>query len=367
MDRDHPRRVDPGRVAVSRAEDLVLADVEAVAAQLAAQQQPRPRLELVGEPAAVEPGRGRRARLVADVGLEDPQPAAAGRPLLRGRQDLHLDGRLLPQPQVADPHRRGGVAVGVGDVAQQVAEVSRSRARRRPRPASGRRPSGGSGRRRGPPGRASGRARRAAPARVSCAPLPSRTRSRRPGLGHGVIQGRFHARKARRQDPMHQPSAHDAEPKESVWDYPRPPRVEPEAAARPRRARRRDHRGLDPRRSGCSRRPARPRIYIPREDVREELLADARATTPTASGRAAPATCTPRPAAPAPSTRRGSTPSRGPTTPSSRATSPSTRAASTPPTSTTSRSARRAGAFYGGWVTDEIEGPYKGEPGTEGW
>jgi uncharacterized protein (DUF427 family) len=25
------------------------------------------------------------------------------------------------------------------------------------------------------------------------------------------------------------------------------------------------------------------------------------------------------------------------------------------------------GGFYGGWVTDEIEGPYKGEPGTEGW
>lgn len=25
------------------------------------------------------------------------------------------------------------------------------------------------------------------------------------------------------------------------------------------------------------------------------------------------------------------------------------------------------GAFYGGWVTDEIIGPFKGEPGTEGW
>ena len=25
------------------------------------------------------------------------------------------------------------------------------------------------------------------------------------------------------------------------------------------------------------------------------------------------------------------------------------------------------GGFYGGWVTDEIVGPYKGEPGTSGW
>jgi len=25
------------------------------------------------------------------------------------------------------------------------------------------------------------------------------------------------------------------------------------------------------------------------------------------------------------------------------------------------------GFFYGGWVTNEILGPWKGEPGTEGW
>lgn len=25
------------------------------------------------------------------------------------------------------------------------------------------------------------------------------------------------------------------------------------------------------------------------------------------------------------------------------------------------------GAFYAGWVTDDIEGPFKGEPGTGGW
>jgi uncharacterized protein (DUF427 family) len=27
----------------------------------------------------------------------------------------------------------------------------------------------------------------------------------------------------------------------------------------------------------------------------------------------------------------------------------------------------QAGAFYGGWITSEIAGPFKGEPGTQGW
>lgn len=27
----------------------------------------------------------------------------------------------------------------------------------------------------------------------------------------------------------------------------------------------------------------------------------------------------------------------------------------------------QAGAFYGGWITPEIVGPFKGDPGTEGW
>ncbi len=27
----------------------------------------------------------------------------------------------------------------------------------------------------------------------------------------------------------------------------------------------------------------------------------------------------------------------------------------------------QAGGFYGGWITSEIEGPFKGEPGTSGW
>jgi uncharacterized protein (DUF427 family) len=27
----------------------------------------------------------------------------------------------------------------------------------------------------------------------------------------------------------------------------------------------------------------------------------------------------------------------------------------------------QAGGFYGGWITKDIEGPFKGEPGTSGW
>jgi hypothetical protein len=31
------------------------------------------------------------------------------------------------------------------------------------------------------------------------------------------------------------------------------------------------------------------------------------------------------------------------------------------------RARPQPGGFYGGWVTDEIAGPVKGEPGSEGW
>ena len=27
----------------------------------------------------------------------------------------------------------------------------------------------------------------------------------------------------------------------------------------------------------------------------------------------------------------------------------------------------QAGDFYGGWITSDIVGPFKGEPGTAGW
>lgn len=31
------------------------------------------------------------------------------------------------------------------------------------------------------------------------------------------------------------------------------------------------------------------------------------------------------------------------------------------------RARPQAGAFYGGWITSDLDGPFKGEPGTQGW
>jgi uncharacterized protein (DUF427 family) len=31
------------------------------------------------------------------------------------------------------------------------------------------------------------------------------------------------------------------------------------------------------------------------------------------------------------------------------------------------RARPQPGSFYGGWITDEVVGPFKGEPGTSGW
>jgi hypothetical protein len=29
--------------------------------------------------------------------------------------------------------------------------------------------------------------------------------------------------------------------------------------------------------------------------------------------------------------------------------------------------AAQAGDFYGGWITKNVKGPFKGDPGTSGW
>ena len=31
------------------------------------------------------------------------------------------------------------------------------------------------------------------------------------------------------------------------------------------------------------------------------------------------------------------------------------------------RATPQPGGFYGGWVTDDVAGPFKGEPGSQGW
>lgn len=155
-------------------------------------------------------------------------------------------------------------------------------------------------------------------------------------------------------------------PKESVWDYPRPPRIEPE----PRRVRIE----LGGETVADSTRALRvletaspPTIYVPREDVREELLsaADGGHTVCEWKGRAhylhadAGGARAERAAWHYPEPREGFEQLRD-------------HLAFYPGRVEAcylgdERVSAQAGGFYGGWVSAEIEGPYKGEPGTEGW
>ena len=157
-----------------------------------------------------------------------------------------------------------------------------------------------------------------------------------------------------------------ARPKESVWDYPRPPRIERD----PRRLRV-ELGGETLANSTRSMRVVEtaspPTFYVPREDVRMELLSDAPGehTFCEWKGRASYLHA-----------EAGS--------------SRADRAAWFYPEPRPDfaeldghiafyagrvdacylddeRVRPQRGSFYGGWVTDEIEGPYKGEPGTEGW
>ena len=154
--------------------------------------------------------------------------------------------------------------------------------------------------------------------------------------------------------------------KESVWDYPRPPRIEPES--------RRVRVELGDEILADSIRALRvletaspPTVYIPRADVRKESLSEAQGghTLCEWKGRAeymhveAGGTRAERAAWHYPDPRPDFERLRGHfafyagrvdacylgkelVTP-------------------------QGGTFYGGWVTAEIQGPYKGESGTEGW
>ena len=155
--------------------------------------------------------------------------------------------------------------------------------------------------------------------------------------------------------------------KESVWDYPRPPRVEPldrhvrivlggETIAESDRALR------------VLETASPPTIYVPREDVHEGVLIEAGNNVHTecewkgtasyvhaeAGGKRAQ-----RVAWFYPEPKQGFEQLKDhlafyprrveaaylddePVTP-------------------------QPGAYYGGWITQEIEGPFKGEPGSEGW
>jgi uncharacterized protein (DUF427 family) len=152
---------------------------------------------------------------------------------------------------------------------------------------------------------------------------------------------------------------------ESVWDYPRPPvvvgstrlvRVEHggEIVAETRRALR------------VLETAGAPTWYLPREDVRMELLSPAPGRTlcewkgsasyydlvvgPMRSPRAAWTYERPRPGYEALAGRIAFYPGR-------------LDAALVDG----ERARPQDGGFYGGWVTDDVVGPFKGEPGTESW
>jgi uncharacterized protein (DUF427 family) len=157
-----------------------------------------------------------------------------------------------------------------------------------------------------------------------------------------------------------------ARPKESVWDYPRPPRIEP----CDRRVRI-EHGGQviadSERAMRVLETASPPTIYVPAADVRTELLTEipGQHTVCEWKGRAsyfdlevegdraeAAAWHYPEPRDDFAALRdhiafyagRVDTCLLG-----------------------EERVRPQGGSFYGGWVTDEIEGPYKGEPGSEGW
>src|SRR5215208_3400066 len=167
--------------------------------------------------------------------------------------------------------------------------------------------------------------------------------------------------------------------KESVWDYPRPPRVEPvdrhvrvvlggETIAESDRALR------------VLETSSPPTVYVPREDVRTDLLSDvegvhtecewkgtASYVHAEAGGKRAQrvAWYYPEPKGgyeqlaghlafyPQPITGSSSLRSKDPRIYAAYLDDELVRP--------------QPGAYYGGWITEEIEGPFKGDPGSEGW
>ncbi len=153
--------------------------------------------------------------------------------------------------------------------------------------------------------------------------------------------------------------------KESVWDYPRPPRVEPSArlvrvllAGQVIAETRRAQRVLE------TSHP--PVYYIPAEDIRQDLLSPsshstfceykgpARYQTVTVGDRVAEDAgwFYPEPSPGYESLRNHVAFYPGRVDECTVDGEPVQ---------------AQAGGFYGGWITSDVEGPFKGEPGTRGW
>ena len=197
------------------------------------------------------------------------------------RQHLDLDGRLLPQLQSAEPEaarRRRGSRAGCGEAGRRGSSSPSSRPAsasfgptpfRWVRSASS---TAGTGQRTGASSSSS---------RVSWAPLPNARGAAGPASRSRVIQGGFHSTRlggepdaSTRISSACAGSGRRRARRESVWDYPRPPRIERD----PRRLRVE----LGGETLADSTRSLRvletaspPTFYVPREDVRMELLSDA--------------------------------------------------------------------------------------------
>jgi uncharacterized protein (DUF427 family) len=151
---------------------------------------------------------------------------------------------------------------------------------------------------------------------------------------------------------------------ESVWDYPRPPRIEPDG----RRVVVRSFELVIAQTSRALRvleTASPPTFYLPREDVRMELLQASRQRTYCewkgeatyydldapwgSSSTVAWSYLEPRPPFAELAGYLAFYPSRVECFVGGERVKP------------------QPGGFYGGWMTAEIVGPVKGEPGTEGW
>lgn len=154
-------------------------------------------------------------------------------------------------------------------------------------------------------------------------------------------------------------------PKESVWNYPRPPRVEPsprlvrvifngETIAETHRA----YRVLE------TSHP--PVYYIPREDIRTEFLtATPRTTFCEFKGAATYWTLTVADRTSPDAAWSYEHPTRGFEAITSHLAFYPARVDACYVDD--ERVTPQEGNFYGGWITSEIEGPFKGAPGTRGW
>ena len=152
---------------------------------------------------------------------------------------------------------------------------------------------------------------------------------------------------------------------ESVWDYPRPPRIE--RCARRIRVELAGELVADSRRAWRVLETSHPPVYyVPLEDVRQELLQRSSGGSYCEwKGRAAYFDVVV-------GARRAERAAWGYPSPSTAFRALRDCVAFYPARMDAcwvddERVRPQPGGFYGGWITDDVVGPFKGEPGTWGW